>query len=63
MVFELHPDAPIGTTFLCRFRARFTNCSNCWQDELNPNSDDFLDFEYAGDRPYRMIDWEFTIGQ
>ena len=33
ILMEISPWVPPGTTFLCRFRARFTNCDNCWHDK------------------------------
>ncbi len=56
-----------GMTFTCRFRGRFTNCEDCFQDNnASPNSsldlfDDFLDYEYSGARPFKILNFTFTI--
>ena len=56
-----------GTIFSCRFRGRFTNCEDCFQDPgARPNSsldlfDDFLDYEYSGASPFKIFNFTFTI--
>jgi hypothetical protein len=60
MFFETSKDIPPGTTFNCRFRARFTNCDDCFTDAAQ-NNDDFLDFEYSGGKPFRVINFQFTV--
>lgn len=59
MFFEVSEWIPPGTTFHCRFRARFTNCKDCWNDSAT--SDDYLEKEYSGARPYQIIPFEFTV--
>ncbi len=54
-----------GTKFNCRFRARFTNCSDCF-DEFNfgdaaSSLQDYPDFSYAGHAPYKVINLQFTV--
>jgi hypothetical protein len=58
LLFEVSPWIPPGTSIHCRFRARFTNCSNCWEDE---NREDFRDYEYSGAKPFKIIPFEFII--
>ena len=60
MLFEVSRNLPVGTQVNCRFRTRFTNCDECWHD-LQKNGDDYLDFEFAGDRPYRIFNAILTI--
>ena len=56
-----------GTTFLCRFRGRFTNCDDCFHDSnTRPDSsqdlfDDYLDYEYSGARPFQILNFQFTV--
>jgi hypothetical protein len=49
-----------GTTFVCRFRVRFNNCSDCYENPELEN-DDFADFEYAGAKPFKVIDFKFVV--
>ncbi|MFZ9002127.1 MAG: hypothetical protein ACO20H_12540 [Bacteriovoracaceae bacterium] len=58
LLFEVSPWIPPGTSIHCRFRARFTNCSNCWEDE---NGEDYRDFEYSGATPFKIIPFEFIV--
>ena len=60
LFLEVNPWVPPGTTFNCRFRARFSNCDDCWHDPDN-NNDDYKDFEYAGNRPFKIINFQFTV--
>ena len=60
MLFEVSALLPPGTQVNCRFRTRFTNCDDCWH-ELNASGDDYLDFEFAGDRPYRIFNVVLTV--
>lgn len=60
LFFETSPWIPPGTTFNCRFRTRFTNCSDCFEDSTNAN-DDYLDFQYAGGEPFKIINFQFTV--
>ena len=56
-----------GTTFLCRFRARFTNCEDCFHDpSARPDQnvdlkDDFLAYEYSGAKPFKIFHLRFTV--
>ncbi len=58
--FEVSPWIPPGTTFNCRMRASFTNCEDCHHDSTNSN-DDYLDFEYSGGKPFKIINFKFTV--
>lgn len=60
MLFEVSRHLPPGTQVNCRFRARFTNCDECWHDPAG-NGDDYLDFEFAGNRPYRIFNVVLTV--
>ncbi|MCY4644577.1 MAG: hypothetical protein OXB88_08155 [Bacteriovoracales bacterium] len=61
MLFEVNENLPVGTEINCRFRARFTNCDDCWHDPNSSLGDDYLDFEFAGARPYRLFNVMFTV--
>ncbi|RLA63604.1 MAG: hypothetical protein DRQ88_12200 [Epsilonproteobacteria bacterium] len=60
LMFEVNKWTPPGTTIRCRLRARFTNCRDCFE---NPDweNDDFLDYQYSGGAPFRVIHIEFTV--
>ena len=61
LFFEINRETPPGTTFECRFRVRFTNCKNCWNDESKYDGDDFLDYEFSGEKPFKILHYQFTI--
>ena len=61
LFFEVNRETPPGTTFDCRFRVRFTNCKNCWNEEGMDDDDDYLDYEFSGERPYKIIHYQFTV--
>lgn len=54
-----------GTKFTCRFRVRFSNCSDCYDNfpaNGSPvNLSDYSDFEFAGGTPYKIINFQFTV--
>lgn len=58
---EVSPWVPPGTTFNCRFRARFTNCEDCWSNPANVDGDDYRDFEFSGGDPFKIINFEFIV--
>lgn len=60
LFFEINPETPPGTTFNCRMRARFTNCNDCYHDSTN-SDDDYLDYEYSGSKPFKLINFTFTV--
>ena len=58
-LMEVNKRISPGTSFACRFRARFTNCSDCFQD---PDSgEDYADYEMIGEKPFKVIDFKFTV--
>lgn len=58
---EASPWIPPGTVFNCRMRVRFTNCDDCWHDLALTPIDDYLDYEFSGNRPYKIINFNFTV--
>lgn len=48
-----------GTSFNCRFRVRFTNCLDCYND--SNSGEDYADYEYAGLEPFKVINFSFTV--
>lgn len=59
--FEANTYITPGTTFRCRMRARFTNCKDCFSDPTKNGGDDFLDHEYNGSNPFKIINFQFTV--
>ena len=59
VVMEVNKWIQPGTTFNCRFRTRFTNCQDCYNN--NNSGDDFNDYEYAGHEPFKVINFSFTV--
>jgi len=60
LFMEVNKNIPPGTTFNCRMRVRFTNCDDCYHDSAD-NFDDYTDFEYSGHRPFKLINFKFTV--
>ena len=60
ILMEISPWIPPGTTFLCRFRARFTNCDDCWHNS-DTSDDDYLDYQYSGGDPYKILHFKFSV--
>lgn len=60
MIMEVNKWIPPGTKFRCRMRARFSNCSDCYTDGSNGN-DDFIDAEYNGHKPFKVINFDFDV--
>lgn len=58
--FEVNSRTPPGTTFNCRFRVRFSNCEDCYHDSANSN-DNYLDYEYSGSKPFKVLDLQFSV--
>ena len=58
ILMEVNKNIPAGTTFNCRFRVRFTNCSDCWEDD---NGDPYPDYMYTGHEPFKVINFQFTV--
>ena len=47
-----------GTKVNCRFRARASNCKDCFN---NSSGTEYQDYHYSGPLPYKIIDYQFTI--
>ncbi len=60
LFFEVNKNIPQGTKVVCRLRASFTNCDDCHHDSLR-GYDDYYDFEYAGERPFKIINLDFEV--
>lgn len=60
LIMEINKWVQPGTKFRCRLRARFSNCSDCYNNDQN-GQDDFLDYEYNGADPYKVINFDFTV--
>jgi hypothetical protein len=60
LLMEVNRWIPPGTKFRCRLRARFSNCSDCYHDATNGN-DDYLDSDYNGNKPFKIINFEFDV--
>jgi hypothetical protein len=60
ILMEISPWIPPGTSFLCRFRARFTNCDDCWHNS-DASDDDYLDYQYSGGKPFKIIHFKFSV--
>lgn len=68
LIFEVNKWIPPGTKFRCRLRAKFSNCSDCFSDPKDSNNDgipdsndDYVDSEFNGDKPYKIINLEFDV--
>ena len=57
---EIAPWIPPGTTFNCRFRTRFSNCEDCYNND-NFSKDDHLDYEFSGGEAFKLINFQFTV--
>jgi hypothetical protein len=60
LLLEVNKWIPPGTKFRCRLRARFSNCSDCYTDG-NFSNDDFIDSDYNGHKPFKVINFDFEI--
>ncbi len=61
IMMEVSKEIPPGTKFNCRFRVRFSNCSDCYTDPNSASDDDFLDYEYSGHEPFKVINLQFSV--
>lgn len=62
ILFEISKHIPPGTVVNCRMRARFTNCDNCFHDSsLSRAGNDFLDTDYNGPNPFKIINLQIPI--
>jgi hypothetical protein len=60
ILLEVSKQVPPGTTVDCRFRVRFTNCEDCYHDSSRSNYD-FLDTDYNGPKPFKIIHLQMKI--
>jgi hypothetical protein len=61
IVFEVNKWIPPGTKFRCRLRAKFGNCSDCYSDAADSTNDEYIDAEYNGAKPFKVINFEFDV--
>ena len=61
IIFEVNKWIPPGTKFRCRLRAKFSNCSDCFHDAADASKDDYIDAEYNGQKPFKIINFEFDV--
>ena len=61
-LMEVNKNLSPGTKFNCRFRVRFSNCSDCFDEFSSLNKwDDLADFEYTGEKPFKVINFQFEV--
>lgn len=60
LVMEVNKWIPPGTKFRCRLRARFSNCSDCYNDSRY-NDDEYQDSELMGAKPFKVINLDLDI--
>lgn len=58
VLFEINKETPPGTQFSCRFRARMSNCSDCFSDS---NGDEYSASDYTSNKPFKVINFSFTV--
>jgi hypothetical protein len=61
LLFEINKWIPPGTKFRCRLRVKFSNCSDCSANDSLISGDDYIDAEYNGAKPYKVINLEFDV--
>lgn len=63
-IMEVNKNLSIGTKFSCRFRVRFSNCSDCYDEYSSLNKwNDHPDFEFTGEKPFKVINFQFEVSQ
>ena len=60
LIMEVNKWIPPGTKFRCRMRARFSNCSDCYTNTSSAD-DDYIDAEFNGSKPFKVINFDFDI--
>ncbi len=60
ILFEVSKQIPPGTIVDCRLRARFTNCEDCYHRSPT-DINDFLDVDYNGSNPFKIIHLQIPI--
>jgi hypothetical protein len=63
LLMEVNRWVPPGTTFNCRLRVQFSNCSDCYTDPDSTTTpkDDYRDYQYAGPGPFKILNFKFTV--
>jgi hypothetical protein len=59
LLLEMNKWIQPGTTFTCRLRAQFSNCSDCFESAVG--QDEYTDLEYAGHKPFKVLDLSFLV--
>lgn len=60
LIMEVNKWVKPGTKFRCRLRARFSNCSDCFNDPEN-NNEEYLDSDLNGYKPFKILNFDFTV--
>ncbi|MFA5584696.1 MAG: hypothetical protein WDA09_10830, partial [Bacteriovoracaceae bacterium] len=60
LIMEVNKWVKPGTKFRCRLRARFSNCLDCFNDPSN-NNEEYLDSDLNGHKPYKILNFDFTV--
>lgn len=61
-LMEVNKNIIPGTQVNCRFRVRFSNCTDCFDELSSLNKwNDFPEFEYTGERPFKIINFQFEV--
>ncbi len=60
VLMEINKNIQPGTKFNCRFRVRFTNCDDCYEEDDDAESE-FPDYKYSGSEPFKVINFQFTV--
>ena len=58
ILMEINKETPPGTEFMCRFRARMSNCSDCYSDE---NGNEYSASDYTSHKPFKVINFSFKV--
>ncbi len=58
VLLEINKRIPPGLEFTCRFRARMSNCSDCFTDE---NGNEYTQSDYTSHQPFKVIDFTFAV--
>jgi hypothetical protein len=61
IILEVNKWIPPGTKFRCRLRAKFSNCTDCYSESVDSTHSDYIDAEYNGAKPYKIINFEFDV--
>ncbi len=56
---EVNKFTPPGTLFNCRLRVRFSNCADCFEKTTN---NEYTDSDYASNAPFKLINFQFRVG-